>query len=206
MRRIVLAVAAVVVALGVAVVGQMPTAAARASGDTIASIMSLLHQPTDQFPAVALTVDGHPVSGSFVNYEVTMIQYLAQQRHQTVSRHDAIQIAIDKAVRHELFLSEAQRRGLTVSDAEVSAFVQQQVQNAARQGDPQALMADVLQANGDATVGQYETDPKVLENARDLLLMQKLTQVLQAEQPGVNIVNYYNHLRGSATVQVNFSY
>ncbi len=205
MRRILSGMAVLVglTALALVTVSASPT---RASGDAAGSIMSLLHASTPAFPAVAMTVDGQPVSGSYINEEVTMIEYLAQQRGQTLSRHDAIQEAIDNAERRDLFILAAQRRGITASDQEAAAWVDQQVQNVAAQGDPNVLLADVLQADGDASIAQYEADPKVLADARDAVLIEKLLNVLHAQQPPVNLDSYLGQLRASATVTIHFSY
>ncbi|MBF6604059.1 MAG: SurA N-terminal domain-containing protein [Chloroflexi bacterium] len=190
----IVAIVCVAIALGVQVV----LAGSGLNPDK--TLLSIFTSDGSGYPSVAVRIDGHPISGKYLSYAVSMYVHQSATNGAAVSPQTALKMAIDQVVNRQVVLDEAVRRGFVVTDAEVSTYLAQQVQGAL--DAPSADLDAVLAANGDADLAAYQADPKVRQSARDLLLMRKLVDSLSEGNPKFDYLAWRSQLRAAATVEI----
>jgi hypothetical protein len=168
-----------------------------ATGSSSGDVMKLLHQPSSEFPQVALRVNRHEIAGSSIS------EASAMAMANGLSRHAAIALAIKIETNRWSLYDEARHQGFSASDAEVDRYLAAQVEAAKASGND---MSDVLQANGDETLDGYAADVEVREQVRRMLTSKKLLASEAKAHPGLDVLAYRDSVAGKADVEVLFSY
>lgn len=167
------------------------------------SLSELRRVANTEFPAIAARVNGHPISGQYLSYSVALIQQQSVARGQPASFQSATKQAIDRLVNRQVMIDAAERHGVRVSDSEVSAYLQAQVDRAA--DAPAEQYSEVLALNGNKDLSAYAADPRVRQHVRELLMMKKLVDSLTARNPRFDWLAYRDHLRTQAKVELYYS-
>jgi hypothetical protein len=120
----------------------------------------------------ALSVNGTSIS------DQTIALHQAAFEQNGLRPGEARKRATDKAVRDVLTRQEAARRGITVTDTEVDAFIEsQRAANATAPAENRVLFDASLAGSG-VTEAQYWSDPKTRAAVRAILTRAKLTAQL----------------------------
>lgn len=180
------------------------TAAVAAAGTAPdQQLLSLFRTPNTQFPAVALRVDGQPVSGQYLAYAVKQVEENATAAGQTMTKAQAVQAVVDRLAAAAGLADEATRRGYTASDAEITTYLTRQTQ-AALATNP-AGAAAVWAANGDADGNAYVNDPKVRALTARIIAGAKMLEAMRAADPSFNDQALGEQLRAGISVQLYFN-
>lgn len=180
-----------------------PAGAAAAQGNDIQSLYAALSAPNNQFPEVALTVDGQPVPGILLARALAVGQANAAAAGVPFDRTAAIDIEIHRLVLKEAVARRIAQRGYTVSDAEITAFLTQQAQdiNSHAPNEWSAL----LSANGMANIQDYVNNRVIRDTARQMLAAQEMFADLQSNDPTFDPNTWVDGLAQSVVVQLNFT-
>jgi hypothetical protein len=168
-RRVFPAVAGVIV-----LVLALTTAALAGGGvlDQIRDFAQAIRSAMSGPSQAALTVDDITISSQ------TIAAYQIAIERNGVPSTQAHQQAVDRAVSEALTEREAGRRGITASDPEVDAFIQQQRElNASAPPQNQAMFRATLEGLG-MTEEQYWADPRTRSAVRSIILHAKLVDAL----------------------------
>jgi hypothetical protein len=119
-----------------------------------------------------LSIDGQSVNAA------TLAVFETSGKLKGLSDAAAHAEAVQSLVRQQVFLREIERRGITVSDAEIDTFVsQQRAREEATTPEIKASQEAYRRSVG-LTVEQYWSSPVVRGTARDILTRNKLAQQL----------------------------
>ncbi|HEX5465268.1 MAG TPA: hypothetical protein VFW92_01200 [Candidatus Limnocylindrales bacterium] len=146
------------------------------------AILSRMQTSSGSFPATAARIGTHVVTGVALGHLVAEIQ--ANARPRTVSVSDAAAEALQRMRSRWAMVDEAARRGITVSDTEVTSYLEAQVANAEHgTAEQRSAFASVLAANGEADASAYVDDPRVRAYTHDSLMMRDLIERLLSANP-----------------------
>jgi hypothetical protein len=182
-------------------------------------------------PAIVATVNGHQISAvdletrvniAFKSHQASLQQLPADAPASTRSalQKTPAQLRkdmLDKLIDAELFMQEAQRLGISVSQAEAQAEAQQQLQRF--QSEPTSSPAHTtFQAYlcvNRLDTSNFTTNPLVLRGYHDALVQRAMIQHIIASLPASEqqnqeaiqqaIANYTQKLRQAASIQIFIS-
>lgn len=168
---------------------------------SLSDIMSLIHRPTDAYPAVVARVNSHEITGSWLAYQVALVQDQAAAEGRAAIEATAIQTGLDLMINKWIVYDEAVRLGFTATKVEIDGYLAEQATRAAQMGDPDVLAASVLAVNGQTSFEEYLADPRTRQLVREILVSRKLLVVVSTE-PGFSIDAYRQGLRDRADIEI----
>ncbi len=166
-------------------------------------LLSLFKTPNTQFPAVAMRIDGQPVSGQYLAYAVKQYEDNAASAGRTVTRAQAVEAVVDHLTTAAAIAHEAARHGYSVSEQEVTTYLTTQT-NAAVAAFP-AQAAAVWAANGDTDGSAYINDPRVRELAARMIAGGKMLAAMRASDPNFDAHAFAEQLKSSIPVELYFT-
>lgn len=174
-----------VVGGGLALVGLVAVATVSAVspfGAPNPAVVSRMQTSNGDFPTTAARIGTHVVTGVALGHLVAEIQ--ANARPRTVSVSDAAAEALQRLQSRWAMVDEATRRGITVSDTEVTSYLEAQVASAEHgTAEQRSAFASVLAANGETDASAYVKDPRVRTYTHDSLMMRDLIERLLSANP-----------------------
>ena len=193
---------ALVIVIGVACVGSVGTALATETGPSQQNAMSVSSDastPTDvtasgtmrpnvadvatimaldghEYPPVVARVNGAAISGKILAQRVYAVNHAGSGAPKVA---DPVKTALDALIQDMILRQAAKARGITVSDAEVRAFEQQQQTTLAQSPEGMSYMQQIVALEGYDSVAAYWANPRTIANIRDILLLGKMKQQIE---------------------------
>lgn len=143
----------------------------------LAAMRTTTPPPGESFPGIVARVGNQVLTGREFATLVAIGDYSNARQHLGRTQAQVERSALNHVLREASLLARAGAEGVTVTDAEVNAWLSQQ--RAARSSlpanDPSIadFNADVA-ASGDGSADAYDRDPRLFQHSRDLMLMGKL--------------------------------
>ncbi len=144
--------------------------------------------PGETFPALVAKVGDRQLSAAEFAKLVATEGLVNAQQHRGMTHSQVERAALTHFIREAALVNRALAEGVTVSNTEVSSFINQQAarRSSLAPNDPAlAAFYASMTARGDASPEAYDRDPTTIQQVHDLLLMAKVV----AKHLGANPTN-----------------